>query len=485
MRRNVRIVVTVVVVAAVVAVAAVVIGLSGPSACRGCPNVIVIETDDQTVADMTALPGLRALIGREGVTFTNSFVNYSDCCPSRATFLTGQYAQNHNVLSNVSPDGGFYRLNSDETLSVWLQRAGYYTAFVGKYLNDYGHRDAEQIPPGWDEWNAGIDAEKGMGKGSRAEYYRTLYNRNGKLTRLRAGVYRTDSDAQTADQIIRRRAGASQPLFMWLAFLAPHGGRPLEPDDPPRKLSTPAVPPRDRDRFRNLALPRSGNFNEPDTSDKPFAVQTKQLDSERIRQLTELFQQRRESLLAVDRAVVSLVTRLRRTGMLRNTVIIFTSDNGFTLGEHRLAPDQQYLYEPAIRVPLLMRGPGIPHDQTRSQLVVNADLAPTILAFAHAKPGLVMDGKSLLPLLRNPRVSFRQELPIMVGPHFKELEFEGVRTHRYAYAKYEDGEEELYDLQRDPLELTNLAKDPAYRRTLETLRARAGELADCEGDECR
>jgi N-acetylglucosamine-6-sulfatase len=462
---------------------------SSRSACRGCPNVLVIETDDQTVADMAALPQVRESIGAQGVTFTNSFVNYSDCCPSRATFLTGQYAQNHNVLSNVPPDGGFQRLDSDNTLPVWMQRAGYYTAFVGKYLNGYGHPDAKLIPPGWDEWTAGIDAAEkrktGKGSRSRASYYGVLYNRDGKLGRLAPGVYRTDADAKTARDILRSRAGARQPFFMWLTFLAPHGGQPQEPDDPVSKLSTPALRPRDRDRFRRLPLPTPPDFNERDVSDKPTVIQDEPLSRERIGELRELFQQRRESLLAVDEAVASLVAALREAGTLDNTVIIFTSDNGFMLGEHRLAPEQQHIYEPAIRVPLLMRGPGIPRDQRRSQLVVNADLAPTILALAHGKPGLEMDGQSLLPVLRSPQIPFRREVPIMVGSHFKELEFQGVRTDRYAYAKYDDDEEELYDLRRDPFELTNLANDPAYRRTLVTLRERADKLADCQGDECR
>ena len=179
------------------------------------------------------------------------------------------------------------------------------------------------------------------------------------------------------------------------------------------------------------------------------------------------------------------MAELRRSGQaLDRTVLMFTSDNGFMLGEHRLGPDQQYVYEPAIRVPLLMRGPGIPRGR-RSQLVVNADLAPTILDLARARPGLEVDGRSLLPAIRDPGARLRDEVPIMVGPHFDELEFRGVRTQRYAYARYSSGEEELYDLRRDPDQLENVARDPRHRALVATLRERALALSRCRGRGCR
>ena len=258
-----------------------------PEACDGCPNVIVIETDDQTAADMAGLPRVRALIGAQGVRFDNSFVNYSDCCPSRATLLTGQYAHNHRVLSNVAPDGGFDRLDNDNTLPVWLRRAGYHTAFVGKYLNGYGHREPSLVPPGWDDWLAGIDSASKKGRSSRADYYGVTYNRDGELSRLPAGVYRTDFDASNARRIIRTRSGESHPLFMWVAFLAPHGGEPREPDDPAGKLSTPALAPRDRDARDRLPLPRPRSFDEADVSDKPLTVQDEPLGAARIAELRE------------------------------------------------------------------------------------------------------------------------------------------------------------------------------------------------------
>jgi len=451
--------------------------------------VIVFETDDQTVSDMAALPRVRALIGRQGVTFDNSFVNYPQCCPSRATFLTGQYAHNHGVLSNHPPDGGFYRLDSKETLAVWMQDAGYHTVMIGKYLNDYGVRGAHLIPPGWDEWYAAVaypnekDGDTQSGSDYALSYYRKLYNRNGRVSRLPPGVYRTDADAATARMVIRRTARSGKPFLMWLPFVAAHQGTPVEAGDP-RDIRTPAVAPRDRGRFRALPLPGSPNFNEADISDKPHVVQKPTLTPARQRSFRALFQQRRESLLAVDDAVSSIISTLSRAGKLANTLIIFTSDNGFMLGEHRLGPRQEYVYEPAIRVPLLMRGPGIPRDAHRRQLVTNADLAPTILDAAHARAGLDMDGRSLLPLARNPHKTYKRDLLITVGREFNDLEVSAVRSSRYLYAEYADGEQELYDLRVDPLELTNRARDPRYAAVRASLHTGLDRLRDCRGEDC-
>ena len=136
------------------------------------PNVVVIHTDDQDAASMAVMPRTRALVGGQGTTFVNSFASYPLCCPSRATFLTGQYAHNHGVLGNNLPKGGFEKLRGANTLAVWLRRSGYHTALVGKYLNNYGERNPREIPPGWSDWNGAVDP-------STYQYYATTINRNG------------------------------------------------------------------------------------------------------------------------------------------------------------------------------------------------------------------------------------------------------------------------------------------------------------------
>ncbi|MBA2521896.1 MAG: sulfatase-like hydrolase/transferase, partial [Solirubrobacterales bacterium] len=138
------------------------------------PNIVVIETDDQTLDSMRAMTNTLRLLGQEGTTFDNNFVSFSLCCPSRSTFLTGQYAHNHGVLGNSLPAGGYHKLNHANTLPVWLQRAGYYTVEVGKYLNGYGKPDPLEIPPGWNEWHAGVNLA----------FIGGTMNENGKLVQL-------------------------------------------------------------------------------------------------------------------------------------------------------------------------------------------------------------------------------------------------------------------------------------------------------------
>jgi N-acetylglucosamine-6-sulfatase len=205
------------------------------SAAQAPPNVLVIMTDDQTVESVRVMTNVKRLLRDRGATFANSFVTYALCCPSRATFLTGQYAHNHGVLGNVPPAGGYAKLDHTNTLPVWLQDAGYYTAHLGKYLNGYGRADPTEIPPGYDEWRGSVDP-------STYRFYGYKLNENGRLTTYE--TYQTDLYAQKAARIIRRRAPSAQPFFLWVAFLAPHSGGPREPDDPadhPTPVPLPAI----------------------------------------------------------------------------------------------------------------------------------------------------------------------------------------------------------------------------------------------------
>ena len=202
------------------------------AAPAAAPNVVVIETDDQRATDMVAMPRTNALIGGQGVEFANSFVSHSECCPSRATFLTGQYAHNHGVRSTVPPFGGFKRLDGSETLAVWLRRAGYATGIVGKYLNGYGGR---AVPPGW------TDFEGLLGRFTYRFYDYTL-NANGALESP-AG-YQTDDITDRSLAFIRPR---SEPFFLWVNYVAPHIGRPHDLADPRVVvLDGPGPPPRRR-----------------------------------------------------------------------------------------------------------------------------------------------------------------------------------------------------------------------------------------------
>jgi arylsulfatase A-like enzyme len=446
------------------------------------PNVVVIETDDQTLEEMRVLKKTQELLGQRGVTFDNSFVSLSLCCPSRATFLTGQYAHNHGVISNDAPLGGYQKLDHTRTLPVWLHKAGYRTSFVGKYLNGY-RRKQNEVPPGWDDWHAAISLT----------YFAYKMNDNGHVNWYgsRPVDYQTDVFTEKARTEIRDLAGR-RPFFLWVSYFAPHVGGPHEYDDPPG-FGTTHPAPKYQNAFTGEHLPTPPSFNEVDVSDKPVAIQSRApLTQDRIAAMREAYQQELEALLSVDDGVEKIVEELRLDGELDNTVIIFTNDNGYFHGEHRIPSGKVLPYEQSIRVPLLIRGPGVPDGIHLKQLASNVDLAPTILDFAHAKPvGRVLDGRSLRPLFRDPTSAWDdavllERLPGTAAPGAAgDQPFAGVRTRRYLYAEYDNGERELYDLAADPDELHSVQDDPARAGIVAQLSGMLSELRHCRGDGCR
>lgn len=439
------------------------------------PNVLVIMTDDQTVESLRVMTNVKRLLRDRGTAFANSFVTYALCCPSRATFLTGQYAHNHGVLGNSPPNGGYAKLDHTNTLPVWLQDAGYYTAHLGKYLNGYGRTDPTEIPPGYDDWRGSVDP-------STYRFYDYTLNENGRLVTYE-GAYQTDLYARKAVRTIERRAPLAKPFFLWVAFLAPHSGGPREPGDPAGQ-ATPVPAPRHRNDFASAPLPRPPGFNERNVSDKPRGIRDRPLlGPSRIRKIRENYQQRLESLLAVDEAVARMVAALRRTGELDDTLIIFTSDNGFFHGEHRVPGGKTLAYEPSIRVPLIMRGPGIPAGLRLGQRVANIDLAPTIVDAAGATPGRVMDGRSLLPVIASPQAPLGRDLLVERGPGPQT--FTALRAPNHLYTEHGNGERELYDLARDPFQLQSRHADPAYAALREELAERLAHLRACSGLACR
>lgn len=452
--------------------------LPGPGAGAARLNVVVVMTDDQTVADMKALPETRRLVGKAGTTFSNSFVSYALCCPSRATFLTGQVPHNHGVMGNAPPAGGYARLKQAETLPVWLQAAGYRTAHLGKYLNGYGLGDPLEVPQGWTHWYGLVDP-------TTYRLYDYTVNDDGVLRTFGEGAadYQTDVLAAEAERVLRAWAGTGEPFFLSVAPLAPHFER-LQPNGP----STPPRPaPRHAGRFAAEPLPDKPSFNEADLADKPphLAPQRSLSTVDRAR-IEANHRARLASLLAVDDLVARVVRTLRETGALSRTVLVFTSDNGFFLGEHRI-PDGKILpYEEAIRVPLLIRGGGFPAGRTADQPVSNVDLAATLLALTGASPGLILDGVNLLPLALDPARGRGRSL-LVEGRRTSALRpsFEAVRSGRYLWVEYAYGGRELYDLKLDPDQLQNRADAPEYATVRADLAKQLARLRSCRGKSCR
>jgi N-acetylglucosamine-6-sulfatase len=454
---------------------------SAASAQQTRPNILFVMTDDQTVESMKVMGKVKAEIQAPGTTFTNSIVTFPLCCPSRSTYLTGQYAHNHGVINNVPPFGGYVRLDHTNTLPVWLQRSGYRTMSIGRYLNGYGTQnpDITEIPPGWSDWISNMDP-------TTYHYDRWRMNDHGQILELpdveHPGEYQTDYLGRRASEMVRQAAPSDQPFFLSLTFPAPHSGKPVDPGDP-AGIATPSPAPRYRDAFAGLPLPRPPGFDEKAVADKPAFVRRRpRLTPSLFAGIQENYRQELESLLSVDDAVSQVMTTLRQTGELGNTLVIFTSDNGFMHGEHRIRAAKVFAYEPSIKVPLIMRGPGVPAGLRTAAPVANIDLAPTILAAARALPGRLEDGTSLFGQMADPAARSGRELLLEDGRGLRTVaKYRGVRNDRYVYIRYSTGTRELYDLRRDPYELANRASDERYARIVTLLDRRMRRLERCRG----
>jgi N-acetylglucosamine-6-sulfatase len=434
------------------------------------PNVIVIDTDDMNAADIAAMRSTLSLLGAKGTTFRNSYVSYPLCCPSRATFLTGQYAHNHGVLTDLRFDD----LRGGNTLAVWLKRAKYRTAMVGKYLNGYGRVFPRQVPPGWSQWF-------GLTAGTEQRRYGFKLNENRRIRKYpRAPQNYVDYVLNSkVNALIKQWAISPRPFFLYYNPNNPHG----ESQTPFWSTRDPEPAPQYLGAFGDLKAPRTPNFDEADVSDKPSVVAgIPRLDDATLADIDRRYVGRLESLLSVDDEVKRIVGQVRKWGDKRNTFFIFTSDNGLELGAHRIE-FKDFLYEEAERVPLIIRGPGFPAGATRDQLVANVDLAPTILQLTQVQPGLPQDGVPLLPLARDPGLGANRTL---LFESFDIGTF-GVRQGPWKYNRWENGDEELYNLDTDPYELNNLLHGPGrgtYNGIRDQLSDALAHLRSCVGSSC-
>jgi N-acetylglucosamine-6-sulfatase len=452
--------------AAALAIAALVLGLVvWPHAhvrANRPPNVVVILTDDQpndSIPNPDAImPYLQARVldpNDHWVVFDHAYVNTPLCCPSRASMLTGQFSHHTGVLDNESGQN----LDESSTIATWLHAAGYHTGLIGKYLNHYPFGGPGYVPPGWDVW-----AARHHGPVTRLYYGYTLIEQDRAVQYGRAGTdYSTDVLARKAVTFIRE-APSDRPYFLWFAPMAPH---------PP---ATPA--PGDVGAFAGLPLPVSPSFGEADVSDKPEWVQELPEIDAASRAATRADHRRSyETLLGVDDAIRNIVAAIRARGELRDTVLIFTTDNGLAFGEHRWRR-KSCPYAVCVHVPLMIRMPGVEH-RTEPAVVSEVDLAPTILELARARPVTPFDGVSLVSLLRTgSREGLSGELYAEFAGSDTIPPWWEIRTRRFAFVELATGERELYDLRDDPDELVNVVRVRAFddeiarlTRTLEAYRS--------------
>jgi arylsulfatase A-like enzyme len=471
--------------------------------------VILILTDDldaQLLEEhMEDYPNLRELAA-EGTTFENGFVTDPMCCPSRATILRGQYAHNHEIVGNTWPRGGSQKFRvlglGESTVATWLQDEGYRTVLVGKYMNGYY---GTRVPVGWDDWYA-----------IAGNYLSSNLNENGRIVGYDSERHHLDDVlAKKATGYVRGTTADEPPFFMWLGTKAPHAP------------ATPAA--RHEDAFLGARLPRPPSFDEEDVSDKPDWVRNNPpLDQKQIVRMEDLYRNRLESMLAVDEMVGRLIDALRDSGELDNTYLVFTSDNGFHLGQHRLTTGKWTAYEEDIRVPLIVRGPGVPEGQNLEHLVLNNDLAPTFADLAGAKAPSFVDGRSLEPLLSteptpeeewrraflveaaasegrgppSPLVDETSVKPLLTGDPLPEgwrraaqsgawlrvdwgrPGLEAIRTEEHVYVEYGNGERELYDLKKDPYQVDNVFENSGTD-LVRRMEGRLAALQGCSGANCR
>jgi len=487
------------------------------------PNVIFILTDDMTSSEISAMPNVQSLIAAKGTTFNEAYVSFPLCCPSRATLMSGLYMHNHGVRGNFPPFGSWSRFVPHEStaMPVQVQDDGYYTVHIGKYMNGYAlDSPSLPVPPGWDEWYGKVSED--------ALYYDyNLIEKTGPGATPHITFY-GDQPADYQTDVFANRAfnfvndldtGTQEPFLMDLWFNSPHG-----PFDPA---------PRDLYKFAGTPLPKLPAFNEKDIRDKPKWLRKEakhRLNKKQIRIINGERRRQEEQLISVDQAIGKLIQSLQARGVLDDTYIIFSSDNGFFRGEHRIASGKYLPYDPASRVPLIIRGPGIPAGGTSNELVWNGDIPQTIIQIASGAQNPALDGRSLLPYAHDP--ALRSSRPILLegdtGPGGTGSEsasasavarearvqvagkagvrnldqepdaiksaaantdtapaYRSIRTDRYEYTIYSNGQTELYDMKRDPAQLHSLAKDRRYRYVRKWLFNWLIPLSTCSGAGCR
>jgi N-acetylglucosamine-6-sulfatase len=438
---------------------------AGLAQTQAQPNIIFILTDDLDKGSIQYMPTVQKELIEKGTTFENGILTVSECCPSRATMLRGQYAHNHRIGMGAPRNARTFRRHGLEnsTVATWLDGEGYKTALVGKYLNGYRYR---YVPSGWDGWYANVSSD----------VWSECLNENGK-ERCYGGKHPDVVLAEKAERFVRGNRDTPAPLFLWLSFNAPHEPAPYTLQD--------------RNKFSGVSLPQPPSFNESDVSDKPAWVRRRSLlTRKQLRNHTAFYRDRLRSLQTVDRAVGSILEALADTGRLDNTYVVFWTDNGHHIGEHRLGalggtPGKGTPYVEDIRVPLIVRGPGVPPVQ-RQQLVLNTDVAPTFAELAGAQAHDFVDGRSFAPLLRGETPSWRTAglIENRSSPKLHRPTYAGLIMKETSYVEYNSSEKELYDLKADPYQLQNVYQDaaPALKQEL------AGKLAalrSCEEKACR
>jgi N-acetylglucosamine-6-sulfatase len=403
------------------------------------PNIVFVVfvlTDDLAMNLLQYMPNVQAL-QKAGATFSNYYVTDSLCCPSRSSIFTGKFPHDTGVFTNEPPDGGYQGFNKHgneaETFAVALQQDGYRTAMMGKYLNGYEPKKNDP-PAGWNEWDVA---------GNGYPQFNYDLNQNGKVTHhgKTEANYLTDVLAGLADNFIRQ--SASGPFFVEVATFAPHAPY------------TPA--PRDADKFAGLGVPRTPAYGaRPDATAPRWLKEIPALRPNEITSIDQDYRKRAEAVQAVDKMIGELRATLVSLGIADKTYIVFSSDNGYHMGDYSLRPGKMTPFDTDINVPLVVVGPGIGPGQLLKQIAENIDLCPTFTDLGGGQGPTKPDGHSLVPLLLgNATADWRQAALIehhrpnnfdMADPDApipnssNPITYEALRAANALYVEYQDGE---------------------------------------------
>ncbi|KAH8901385.1 Arylsulphatase [Thozetella sp. PMI_491] len=354
-----------------------------PTSGGSRPNIIMIITDDQDLHmdSMEYMPAVKKHLTDQGTTYTRHFCTTALCCPSRVSLFTGKLAHNTNITHVQPPYGGYGRFVSqglnDNYLPVWLQNAGYGTYYGGKLFNYHTILNYNQpFAAGWTENEFLLDP-------FQYAYYAPCFQRNQDEYELYNGSYVTDLLATKVFGFLDDAATADQPFFLGIAPIAPHAQVDLTPPAYVEMTTSPPQPAlRHAGLFSNATVPRTPDFNPDSPSGVSWIRQLPQLNASQIAYNDAWYRGRLQSLQAVDEMVDELFTRLEKYNMLENTYIFFTSDNGYHISQHRLAPGKTCAWETDINIPLIVRGPGVQANASYHYPTAHIDLAPTFFDLA-------------------------------------------------------------------------------------------------------
>jgi N-acetylglucosamine-6-sulfatase len=449
-------------------------------AAAGSPNIVFVLTDDLSMNLVQFMPHVLAM-QKAGVTFANYFVTDSLCCPSRSSIFTGRYPHDTGVFKNVGEEGGYLvfraRGNEQSTFATALYTAGYHTAFLGKYLNGYAPRQ-HPVSPGWNTW---------VVAGNGYPEFNYAFNQDGQVVRhgSKPEDYLTDVVGELGVRFIKQQKGT--PFFIEIATFAPHAPY------------TPA--PRDAGAFPGLRAPRTPAYNAPHDAAAPRWLQKhRALTQSDMDAIDNDFRKRAQSVLAVDKMIGDLQAAVESIGQANNTYFIFSSDNGYHMGEYRLLPGKMTAYDTDIHVPLIVTGPGVPAGRTMEEITENVDLCPTFTEVTGAETPANVDGFSLAPFLKGQTVKQWRTAALVEhhgpvrepsDPDMPSLRsgnpttYAAIRSRTSLYVEYADGEKEYHDLTSDPDELRNTFSSLSAEQK-SSLHKRLAATVNCHNaKECR